>query len=77
LDNGHATERAGGGVGGAGASSGVVCGWASVCASVGEEDVGDASEGEKVRLVRLGPGRTKRAMRAVAPHLCREVVPSY
>jgi hypothetical protein len=56
MDNGHARERVGGGVGGASASSGVVCGWAGVSASVGEVDVGDASEGEKVRLVRLGAG---------------------
>jgi hypothetical protein len=44
----------GGGVGGAG--SGVVCGWAGVGASVGEVDAGDASEGEEVRIVRLGAG---------------------
>jgi hypothetical protein len=44
MDNGHARER----VGDAGASSGVVFGWAGVSASVGEADVGDVGEGEEV-----------------------------
>jgi hypothetical protein len=56
LSNGHAKEREGGGVNGAGASSGVVYGWAGISASVDEADAGDASEGEGVRLVRLDAG---------------------
>jgi hypothetical protein len=43
----------GGGVGGAGSGSGVVCGWAGVSASVGEADASDAGEGDEVRLARL------------------------
>jgi hypothetical protein len=56
MDNGHARERMGGGVGGAGANSGAVCGWTGVSASVGGADAGDASEGEEVRLIRQGAG---------------------
>ena len=55
-------EGVGGTAAGAGASSGVVCGWAGVVGastSVGETDAGDASEGEEVRLVRLGTGTDK------------------
>jgi hypothetical protein len=46
MDNGHARERVGG-VGDAGAKSGVVCGWAGVSACVGEADEGDASAGQE------------------------------
>jgi len=63
------------GVGGAGASSGAVCGWAGVSASVGEADAGDASEGEEVSLSDWERGRTKRAMWVVTPYSYREVVP--
>jgi hypothetical protein len=56
-------EGVGGTAAGAGASSGVVCGWAGVVVgastSVSETDAGDASEGEEVRLVRLGAGTDK------------------
>jgi hypothetical protein len=45
-----------GGTAGAGASSGVVCGWAGVSASVGEADASDAGEGDEVRLIRLSAG---------------------
>lgn len=54
MGNSHTRERAGG-VGGAGSSSGIACGWVGVSASVGEADGGDASEagGVGVRLVLL------------------------
>jgi hypothetical protein len=56
LNNSHAREREGGGINGAGASSGVVYGWTGVGASVDKADVGDASEGEGIRLNQLGAG---------------------
>ena len=49
MDNGHA--RIGGGIGGAGASTGIVCGWAVVSAGTGEADAGDTSR--MPRVIRL------------------------
>jgi hypothetical protein len=69
MDNGHARKRVEGVVRGAGANSGVVCGWTGV--SVGEADAGDVSKGEEVGLGRAHPtgdgGRTKRAVTRDAP----------
>ncbi len=69
------SREAEGGVGGAGASSVVVCGWLVLFVLLLVRRM-RANEGKEVRLVRLWAGeRTKRAMQAVTPHSCREVVP--
>ena len=60
--------RVGGGVGGAGVSSGVVYGSAGV--GVGEVHAGDASEGKKVRLVRLGAGTEEAGHVGCDAHSC-------
>ena len=75
MDNGDARERVGGAVGGAAASSGVVCGRAGVRASVGEADPGDAGEGEEVRLVRLRAGTNEVGYAGCDPPLVQRGCP--